>query len=389
MIRSAKPVAAIEAISGRCNRLRRRPGTKKRQRGQRKDEHGDQTGGDERGASSLRDQAEVHPDLGGDDDETERRCLQETRRGDLAAVEQRAVHQGRDRARGEQQHDEDRHQGECRRLGEECAPVEFESAGHEEEGNEDSESCFTELRAEVRVGHRLVAVDELEDGTGHEGAEDRIERSAPTTASPTAAASATKAPSKLSFAPSPDEWPEKKSERRTIVATSAIEAPASTTCPNCVVDSPASLSTGMTTPSEVAAAMIPIRSGDFTRPASCRPSAKTSAIPSEAANPTPVSFSRRPRNCSNSTSRPASRSRNARPSRLITCTGSSTFAQPRTEGPSAMPSTISSTTAGSRNAGTRPSARGAAKAAAATIRRFVNPALASSGSVKIAVGRTE
>src|SRR5205085_5397299 len=75
----------------------------------------------------------------------------------------------------EEEGHEDRHERERRRLRKQRAAVELEPAGDEEEGDEDPEARLGELLAEVRVRHRLVAVDELEDGAGHEGAENRLE----------------------------------------------------------------------------------------------------------------------------------------------------------------------------------------------------------------------
>ena len=152
---------------------------------------------------------------------------------------------------------------------------------------------------------------------------------------------------------------------------SAIDAPAMASWPNGDSARPLSLSTGMTTPSDVAESMIATRSGERTKPAACSPSPATSAIPKETTKPSPLTRSRRPRRRSKSTSSPAIRSRNASPIRFMTCTGPSTSAQPSTCGPTTIPSRISSTTAGNRRRGTSPSASGAAKATAATTARFV------------------
>ena len=59
----------------------------------------------------------------------------------------------------------------------------------------------------------------------------------------------------------PDASREKKSDSRMTVAKSAIVAPAITSWPNVEPTSPASLSTGMTTPSEVAESTIATNSG--------------------------------------------------------------------------------------------------------------------------------
>src|SRR5438128_1134042 len=119
----------------------------------------------------------------------------------------------------------------------------------------------------------------------------------------------------------------------------------------------------MTTPSEVADSMMAISSGAFVSPEVSSTTPASTASANEIRKPSPATRSRRPRNCSNSTSRPARRSRNARPISDITSIGRSTCTQSSAAGPS----TISSTTAGRRTAGTSPSTSGAANATPATI----------------------
>lgn len=60
----------------------------------------------------------------------------------------------------------------------------------------------------------------------------------------------------------------------------------------------------------------------------------------------------------------------------------STFTQPNPEGPTAMPATISSTTAGTRIAGTSPTSKGAARAMAATTSSPVNDGVSILGSLR-------
>jgi hypothetical protein len=120
------------------------------------------------------------------------------------------------------------------------------------------------------VGQCLVAVEELQDRAPEEGAENRlqaeplgkhdensqqgerradanlrcwscrrtsvaerrIECSAPSTATPTASTNNPNRPGSTSFAPISQDSLEKKSDSKTIVAISVIEAPATTNCPN-------------------------------------------------------------------------------------------------------------------------------------------------------------
>jgi hypothetical protein len=96
--------------------------------------------------------------------------------------------------------------------------------------------------------------------------ERRMERCRPRIASATATTKTPNAIRSASFEPSPPDSPEKKSDSRTIGVTSAIDAPATTTCPNGVAVSPESLRIGRITPSPVAERMIATSSGDLTRP---------------------------------------------------------------------------------------------------------------------------
>ena len=111
---------------------------------------------------------------------------------------------------------------------------------------------------------------------------------------------------------------------------------------------PESLSTGTITPSEVATSTIATNSGDLTNPPAFRPRPSTIAIANDTAKPSAVSFRTLPRRRSTSISRPERNSRNASPTSARIDTGRSGLTQPSPEGPITMPSTISSTIAGSR-----------------------------------------
>jgi hypothetical protein len=167
--------------------------------------------------------------------------------------------------------------------------------------------------------------------------------------------------------PSPDPSPEKKSVSRITAAKSATVPPAITSCPNPDALTPASFSTGTISPSDVAVSAIPINSGESTSPtpASSRPT--TSARPSEIANPIAGRRSSCPRRCARSTSRPARNSRKASPITARTDTSRSSCTQSSTDGPTTIPATISSTTAGSRTFGKRPRSSGTANAIADTM----------------------
>ncbi len=157
-----------------------------------------------------------------------------------------------------------------------------------------------------------------------------------------------------------------------IAPKSAIVLAAITSCPSVEPLSPASLSTGISTPSEVAESAIATSSGASTRPASLRPPAATSAIANDTAKLTPASFRTRPRKRAKSISRPARKSRNASPSVATTAIVSSTCTHPSTLGPTTIPATISNTTAGARTRGKSPRRNGAPKATAETIRSPLN-----------------
>src|SRR6516225_8171189 len=133
-----------------------------------------------------------------------------------------------------------------------------------------------------------------------------------------------------------------------------------------------SFSTGKTTPSEVAASTIATNSGDFTNPPARRAIPVRIAMAKDTAKPSAVRVTIGPRRRSTSISRPERNSRKASPTRARIETGASGLAQPSPEGPITMPSRISSTIAGSRTRGKKPSAKGASKPTATTMSRLVN-----------------
>src|SRR4051812_30856430 len=84
-----------------------------------------------------------------------------------------------------------------------------------------------------------------------------------------------------------------------------------------------------------------------------------------------------------SNSRPASSSRNARPTRARTWTGRSTRTQTSTEGPRTIPTTISRTTDGTRCRGAQPRASGTPAATAVMISRLVKETSGTAGSAGV------
>ena len=256
-----------------------------RQRDEREDDHREQAGGDERDVVRRPDQPEVDADLAGDDGDAERRRLQQPAGDELAPALGEAAGRAAPAAPRTTS-------SAARKIGtrasveplvEEARDVELDPGRDEEERDEDAEADRLELVVEERVRHALVAVDELQRRAGEERAEDRLEpelrgehdehreqqeraahadlggrvlqpqRASARRASsarargsttPTATTKTKNAISSASFAPMPPDSPEKNSESRTIGPTSAIEAPATTTWPNGVDVSPASLRIG-------------------------------------------------------------------------------------------------------------------------------------------------
>jgi hypothetical protein len=172
--------------------------------------------------------------------------------------------------------------------------------------------------------------------------------------------------------------PEKKIESRITAPKSAIVPAATISCPKVEEISPASFSTGMRTPSEVAQRMIATKSGVSMSPLAFSAMATTIAIRNESTKPSRVRRRTRPRNRSKSISRPARKSRKARPITEITEIVRSTWTIASTDGPMRMPARISNTTDGRRTRGNRPSTSGTAKATATTMSRPLNGGMTAS-----------
>ena len=197
----------------------------------------------------------------------------------------------------------------------------------------------------------------------------RITRPARRSVMTTSAATSPKPASSITVLAVEDACREKNRASRSTAPKSPTEAPEITSWPNVLLVSPASLSTGITRPSEVASRMMASSSGLPTRPSAPIPDPDIRARPIETRNARPVSFRIRPRSRSKDISMPARKRRNARPMSERIWTGRSTRSQPISEGPSTMPARISTTTAGNRSAGKSPSVKGAAKATAVTSSR--------------------
>jgi hypothetical protein len=149
-----------------------------------------------------------------------------------------------------------------------------------------------------------------------------------------------------------------------IAPKSAIDPAATTSWPNRDAISPASLSTGMITPSDVAERITATSSGVSARPPAFSARPARTAIPKDRSQPPPATRRRRPRSLSNSTSRPARKRRKTSPIVASTEIVSSISTHPSPAGPIAIPAVISSTTAGRRTLGKKPSRNGAANATA-------------------------
>ncbi len=165
---------------------------------------------------------------------------------------------------------------------------------------------------------------------------------------------------------------EKNSESRITAPKSAMDAAAMISCPVRPVACPESLSTGTTSPSEVAHRMIATSSGDEVKPAADSASPASTASANDATKPSSASVSGRPRSRRMSISRPARNSRNASPINASTSTGGSTCTHPSSAGPITIPATISNTGDGTRTRGISRTTSGARNATTMTISRFVN-----------------
>ena len=148
-----------------------------------------------------------------------------------------------------------------------------------------------------------------------------------------------------------------------IAPKSAIVAAPMISWPKVVEISPASFSTGIRTPSEVAQRMIATSRGVSTRPPAFEAEADHERDPERQREPARRSVAAPARAAcrTRSRDRPGTARRRARSARPPRSTAS-TSTMPSTDGPITIPATISSTTEGSRSRGTRPSANGAANA---------------------------
>ena len=159
-----------------------------------------------------------------------------------------------------------------------------------------------------------------------------------------------------------------------IAPKSAIEAAAMISCPNVVASSPESLSTGTSTPSDVAQSMIATSSGVSTRSSRAEPERDDQRDRERDREAHQREAEHAPAQLLELDLQPGEEQHEARPSNAITSIASSTSTQPSTDGPTTIPATISSTTAGSRRLGNSPSSSGAVKATAMTMSRFVTRA---------------
>ncbi len=110
----------------------------------------------------------------------------------------------------------------------------------------------------------------------------RVDRSAPLTTASTTTPSRSSDPTSNSVAPAPPS-PEKKFESTMIAPKSAIEPAATTSRPRSESISPASLSTGIRTPSDVDPRVMATSSGVSTRPPALSANATPTARASEHA----------------------------------------------------------------------------------------------------------
>ena len=172
-----------------------------------------------------------------------------------------------------------------------------------------------------------------------------------------------------------------------IAPKSAIEPAAMTSCPNVEAISPASLSTGISTPSEVAQRMIATSSGVSTRPAALQQRARpTSAIPNESAKPSRRQPQHRPAQPREVDLQPGQEEQEREPEHRDHLDRLVDLDRPEhATGRSTIPATISSTTDGSRTRGKRPSTKGAAKATATTISRPLNEGMRGSARSRSSV----
>ncbi len=194
----------------------------------------------------------------------------------------------------------------------------------------------------------------------------RALRSARARATATAAITARNRPAAMALLAVPPSDSKKKSESRMTAPKSAIVTPAIVSWPSGRSAAPASLRTGTTSPSEVAASAMATNNGLLTHPAASKANPAASPTAMVATNPSRGSRNRSPRRRMRSISRPARKSRNASPTRASTAIGGSISTQPSTAGPTTMPARISMTTPGTFTRGIPPASSGATTAITAT-----------------------
>ena len=168
------------------------------------------------------------------------------------------------------------------------------------------------------------------------------------------------------------EAAEKNSDISMMGTISATAAAVMTSWPNSVAASPASFSSGSSSPADVDMRMIASKNGSAACPASQKKNAHSSPSAAETANATPASRASGPRSRSTSISSPARNSSIPRPRSLRTSTAGSMRAQPRTDGPTMMPATTWRTTPGTGNRGSRPSTTGTRTEIPAMMRTLLN-----------------
>src|SRR5262245_15323842 len=133
-----------------------------------------------------------------------------------------------------------------------------------------------------------------------------------------------------------------------------------------------SFSTGKTTPSEVATSTIATNSGEPHKPPAPKGDPDKDGEDNGPRNPGRRAGKDGAGKAADANFQAEENHRKASPTSARIETGASGFAQPSPEGPITMPSRISSTIAGSRTRGKKPSAKGASRPAATTMSRLMN-----------------
>jgi hypothetical protein len=144
----------------------------------RGDHYGQQPGGHQACGASAGDDPELKADLRRGHDEGQRCGLQDAR--DQRAREAKGMHvdQRREAPREEDRKQEQRHAGNGGAAREQCAQIEAQSAGDEEDRDEHPEADRLKLKPELGMGRRLIPVEQREQHSGGERAEDRLKADA-------------------------------------------------------------------------------------------------------------------------------------------------------------------------------------------------------------------